>query len=238
MEFLRARLGDEGMITIGQVPNATGHGQRRTMDALMVQCWPSRGLSLTAVEYKASRNDWRRELRNPAKADLIAKRCHYMLMLAPRDVIPVEELPEGWGLYEIHKTPKQCRLLRTVKPVKRTDVADLDMQFLTAVLRARESYNGFDAAQEMQRQRDREAVDRRVEERVKYRLQDRNRLQEKVDEFEAASGIDIAGSWGLERLGKGLADYLKNPEQFTTTLNQQRDHLARIVRDIDQAIGK
>lgn len=237
IEFLRTRVGDEGYIVIGQVPDATGARQRRTMDALMVQCWPSRGLGLTAIEYKATVSDFRRELKQPDKADGIARYCTDMIVLAPKGVVPVAELPPAWGLWEIHKTEKQCRLLRTKPPNPTEEPQPIDLVFLTSVLRARERYNGDSAKLEQMREADRAAEKRRIDDAVKYRTQDHRRLQEKVAQFEEASGVKIGASWNVERLGKNLAAYLANNDRFTVVLDRQRTHLKRVLKDMDEAMG-
>lgn len=237
IEFLRTRVVDEGYIVIGQVPDATGARQRRTIDALLVQCWPSRGLSLTAVEYKATVSDFRRELKQPDKAEAIAAHCEAMLILAPKDVVPVAELPPAWGLWEIHKTPKQCRLLRTVAPQPRVDrITMLPISFLVSVLRARERYNGDASRLAEERRQDREAENRRVAEAVKYKTQELRRRLEKVAEFEEASGIDITRGWGSERLGKGLREFLKDPDQFLQRVRGQRNQLNQLLKTFDEVL--
>ena len=46
--------------------------------------WPSRGLYLHGFEIKVHRNDWLRELKNPAKAEEIAGYCHFWWVVATR----------------------------------------------------------------------------------------------------------------------------------------------------------
>jgi hypothetical protein len=237
IEFLRSRVGDEGYIVIGQVPDATGAGQRRTIDALMVQCWPSRGLSLTAIEYKASVSDFRRELKQPEKAEMIAQHCDAVVVLAPKDVVPIAELPPSWGLWEIHKTEKQCRLLRTVAPqITPRATFSVPISFLVAVLRAREGYNADAAKLEAMRQKDRAEHQQRVDDAVKYRTRELLRRMESVEEFEAASGLKISKGWALGQLGEGLARFLKDPDAYKNTLQRQREQLRNLVKAIDDAL--
>lgn len=66
----------EGYAWFYQVSNGTGwHGRKRFADALVLSCWPSRGINLSGIEVKVSRSDWRRELDIPEKAEAIAKWC-------------------------------------------------------------------------------------------------------------------------------------------------------------------
>ena len=238
IEFLRSRVGDEGYVVVGQVPDGTGMNKRRTIDALMVQCWPSRGLSLTAVEYKRTVSDFRRELKQPDKAESIATHCDFMIVLAPKGVVPIGELPPSWGLWEIHKTEKQCRLFRTVAPQALPMERDgVPMSFLVSVLRARENYEPADAKLAQMRRQLQDEFNQRVKDRLKYQTRDHRRLQEKVAEFEEASGLKITNGWGLDRLGEGVAEFLKNPDQFMTRLKQDRTGLARIMEAMDKVIG-
>ncbi len=237
VEILRYKMKDEGLLVVGQVGNTTGAGHRRTADALMIQTWPSRGLSITGVEYKADRNDWRRELRNGSKAEEIAVYCHYWLLLAPKDVIPIEEVPGGWGLYEIHKTEKMTKLLRTKPPPAKVDPPKpIDLGFLAAILRARENYQPDRAKVELEINRRDEIRRDRYEADLKLRSRNFERLKEKVDEFEKASGIEIRSGWGHERLGKGLREYLKDPDQFAKRLRRQREELRHVADAIDEVL--
>lgn len=238
IETLRQKVSGEGYLVVGQVGDATGARQRRTADALMVQCWPSRGLSITGVEYKKSRADWRRELRDPEKAESVARYCHAWLVLAPKDVVPAEELPPAWGLWELHTTAKGVTLFRTKTPPPQDTVTPVDLVFLAAVLRAREKYTPGDAQVRAEIARERAIMEGQFDERVKRRARDATRLQESVDEFEKASGLKIANGWSLDRLGAGVAEYLRNPEQFTERLKNHRENTVRLLKAIDTALGE
>jgi len=238
VEILRYKMKDEGLLVVGQVGNTTGGGHRRTADALMIQTWPSRGLSITGVEYKRDRNDWRRELRNGSKAEEIAAFCHYWLLLAPKGVIPIEEVPGGWGLYEIHKTEKMTKLLRTKAPPPKLDPPKpIDYGFLAAIMRAREAYQPDQAKIDLELERRDELRRNRYDEDVKRRSRDFDELQRKVQAFEEASGIQIEHNWGLERLAEGLATFLKDPDQFRSRLRNDRGQLVRIIELTDEILG-
>ena len=64
---------------LSQVRNQTGYGNLsdgiRTADAMALGLWPSRGNYLHGFELKVSRSDWLNELKDPAKAEAIAKYC-------------------------------------------------------------------------------------------------------------------------------------------------------------------
>jgi hypothetical protein len=113
------------------VANGTGRHQGRTADALAMSLWPSRGLELHGFEVKVYRSDWLRELKDPAKADEIASRCHrWWVVASSTDVVKLEELPARWGLMVADgKGLKVAREAPLVEPVP------LDHVFLAAILR-------------------------------------------------------------------------------------------------------
>ena len=81
------------------VANATGGGIQRRCDALAMNLWPSRGLELHGFEIKVSRADFLRELKDPEKAEKIAKYCdRWWLVVASADIVQEGELPPAWGL--------------------------------------------------------------------------------------------------------------------------------------------
>jgi hypothetical protein len=82
------------------VRDAAGFDAKRTIDALALHLWPSRGHEMHAFEVKVSRSDWRRELADPAKADGWCAIVDRFWIVAPRGVVPPEEIPAAWGLLE------------------------------------------------------------------------------------------------------------------------------------------
>ena len=234
IETLGRKLQPEGFYVVPQVPNSTGAGFKRTADAIMVQTWPSRGLAITGVEYKRSRNDWSRELRNCQKAEPIAAYCHYWLILAPKGIVPLGQVPPAWGLYEFDDLD---RLLRTKPPLLQDHVKDLDLGFLGAVLRSAERVNRNKAVLDADRRELEAKFSERLDARVLERTREHKRLLEKVITFEEASGIEIRSGWGHERLGKSLREYLKDPDNFRTAVKMDRAGLRRILATMDEVLG-
>lgn len=113
-----------------EVGDATGGRSRRWADAIAMGLWPSRGLALQGFEIKVSRGDWLSEMRNPAKAEAIARFCTYWWIVTPPGIVKDGELPEGWGLYEV-----QTNGLRCVKQAPKLEPQPVDMPFLAALLR-------------------------------------------------------------------------------------------------------
>lgn len=83
------------------VRNAAGFSANRTFDAIAMDLWPSRGLSLHVFEVKVSRSDWLRELSEPAKAEDACKIADRFTVVAPVGCVRDGELPPAWGLIEV-----------------------------------------------------------------------------------------------------------------------------------------
>lgn len=114
-----------------EVANGTGAHGNRYADALVMSLFPSRGLYLTGFEIKTSRKDWLNELKNPQKADAIAKFCDYwFLVVGSNSIVKEGELPLTWGLIE----PCKDKLRVTKQPVK-LEAEPLDRRFLAAIMR-------------------------------------------------------------------------------------------------------
>lgn len=115
------------------VRDQAGFNASRTLDAIVMDTWPSTGLALHGFEIKCSRSDWKRELAQPWKADAFTRRLDYFWVVAPSGVVQRDELPERWGLMEPHKHGLS---LRTVVKARKLDPDPLDRSFVAALLRA------------------------------------------------------------------------------------------------------
>lgn len=114
-----------------EVAHGTGWQAHRHVDAVAMDTWPSRGLTLHAIEIKVDRGDWRREKREPEKAEQLARFCDLFWIAAPAGIVPIDEIPEAWGLLELG--PKGIGI--TKKAAKTKSVA-VDRNFLAGVMRA------------------------------------------------------------------------------------------------------
>lgn len=209
-ESLRAlimkRFPMEAWALLWEVADATGAKHSRWADAVAMGLWPSRGLDLHGMEIKASRSDWLRELKKPAKAETICSFCHYWWLVANDRVVNMDELPHTWGLLVPHggglKTIKQAPRLKP-KPI--TDV------FLAALLRAAAKPGAEVNKKALQAefwrgQKDERERWERNEKRFEQRFTD---LQRTVTEFESHAGFKLMSySHGAARVGQVVRDVL------------------------------
>lgn len=114
-----------------EVAHATGFRVDRHLDLVVMDFWPSRGLEIKGIEIKVSLYDWKKELRDPSKAEQIARFCDSFYVAAPKGLIPLEEVPMAWGLMEI----TDDRKVIVTKKAKHTDAQPVDKNFLAAMVR-------------------------------------------------------------------------------------------------------
>lgn len=132
VSFLRARYAPPDWAFMPQVRNQTGYARTtRTADALAMSLYPSRGLELHGFEVKVARGDLLKELREPAKAEEIARFCHRWWLVAPEGIATKADMPPGWGLLVL----KQDKLVVSV-PAPKLEPLPYSALFLAAVLRA------------------------------------------------------------------------------------------------------
>lgn len=232
IDLLREIHKGDGTIILPQVRNGTGHTYRtRTADALICETWASRGIGFTGVEYKRSRSDWLSELKAPAKAEEIGKFCRYWAVLAPAGLIDVDEVPELWGLWEIHDNTK----IKVAKRPPLRKYREPTIEFVCSILRSNHEYDpayGHDWKKEM-------AIRTRIESEFKGHMDrvkgERDKLKQNIHEFEHRTGLNM--SWDIDStitLTLELKRYLKDPTHIDTKLTRMREQLMETVKSIDK----
>lgn len=230
-EALQARFAAPEWACFFEVPQGTGGSAGRNADAVAMNMYPSRGLRVHGVEVKASRSDWLRELKNPAKAEAIARFCDHWWIAAAPNIVRIDELPHTWGLLELHgKSLRQ----RVAAPL--LDAEPLTRPFIASLLRcaagraARELYDQTQKATAAAR----DQVDERVAREVQSSTAAHQALREKVAEFEAASGLEIAKGWrGGESVG--IAVRLVQELGLTTVHGTARNLVDQARRFVERA---
>ena len=152
-----------------EVRDGAGFNARRSADAIIMGCWPSRGLDLTGVEIKASRGDWLKELREPEKAEAIAQYCDRWVIAAPKGLIKADEVPAGWGWWEVDL--ERGSLNESTRPPEK-EAVPISRHFLAMLLRAhgKPGAHEIEEARRQANERAREGVEREVKSRVEQRL--------------------------------------------------------------------
>jgi hypothetical protein len=171
-----------------EVASGTGAHSGRYADAMAMNLFPSRGLELHGIEVKAFRGDWLRELKNPAKADKIAKYCDRWWIAAEENVVKREELPVTWGLLEL-KGDK----LRQIVAAPSLQATPMDRSFIAALLRRSSEVDQgiIDRLVSLRVQELRAQDEKRNEEEIRRKTRDAREKLERIAQIEAAAGISL-----------------------------------------------
>lgn len=193
-----------------EVASGMGKTLNGYADAIAMGLFPSRGLDIEGFEIKTDRRDWIKELKNPAKAEHVARFCDlWWLVIGDEKVAKPEEVPAGWGLYVV--TDKRLEVLKRPKKLK---AATPDRTFLGAMLRR------ANEMAERERQRAVESIDKdqfvttaRAEARkeaeetfkddLKMATREHEALKREVEAFQKASGIEI-NMWNGTKMGEAV----------------------------------
>jgi hypothetical protein len=120
-----------------EVCDATGDLATRRADAIALslckqECHEQQRVFVRGFEIKVSRNDWLRELADMNKSETMRAYCNEWILVAPTDVVSLDEIPEGWGWY----IPKIGEMHRFAKrPIYNEDVK-LDIDFVASLVRS------------------------------------------------------------------------------------------------------
>jgi hypothetical protein len=84
----------------------------RVADAIAVSTAASRNYKIVGFEFKASRADWLRELKDQEKAEQFVRIVDEWYVVAPKGVIEESEIPDGWGYLELKPNSEQLYKIR------------------------------------------------------------------------------------------------------------------------------
>jgi hypothetical protein len=130
-EMIETRFRAPEWAVLPGVASSTGAVTTRRCDAIAMSLWPSRGLELHGFEIKVSRADFLRELKNPEKAEQVAKYCdRWWLVTSDEHIVQAGELPPTWGLLVRHG-----RSLRLKVAAPQLQPVEMTRRFLAALLR-------------------------------------------------------------------------------------------------------
>lgn len=206
-----------------EVADGTGMNKRRTADGILMNMYPSRGLTVHGLEFKVSRSDWTRELRDPDKAESVARYCDLWSVVAPKGLIAPAEMPRTWGLIEVDGGATRVKVQASERKA-----AALDRSFVASLVRSvakvdESVVNKMVDAQVSAALSDREA---RINAEVERRTRDAKEIVEKHAAFAASlkkwnglgslkeddviRGLEILDELGIRKKYDGLHDVLNS----------------------------
>jgi hypothetical protein len=206
--------------------------------------WPSRGLEILGFEIKSNRGDWLSELRQPQKAESIGAYCDQWYIVASEAVVKLEEVPSAWGWMspvanglKIMKPP-QLHLVPDFKP------KEIDRLLLMSIVR---NIGNNYTANGLMEDRIKERAEQLIaieKEKMEIGLHKADQMANKVEEFEAASGIKIGDNWRypLKELGRivkavmegELTEKITRAEKSFESSKEMLDSL-RALQSVDHA---
>jgi hypothetical protein len=230
---LRRHYGDAWAL-VEQVANGTGWSAGRWLDVIAFGLWPSRGLEVHGIEVKVSRGDWRRELRQPAKADAVASRCDRFWIAASAgivDPLQLATLAPNWGLLEVDGAGR----VQTKRQAERLDAVPLDRTFVAAVMRQLPKPTDalraeIDAVVRAEYEAD---VERAAEVRSTRTSGRYEEIVERVEQFIALTGIDLLAQGFESPFGAASPEDIAVAVGFL--LGERRDKWDSVGRRIEAA---
>ena len=223
---------DASAVVVREVANATGFGATRRIDALALGCWPSRGLFVHAIEVKVSRSDFRRELKKPKKAETIAKYCDTFWIAAPKDVVPLDELPNGWGLLELKDGAKKVRVKKKAASL---ELVELSRGFVMSICRSLVDQKDLRRQLSFQKLQLQGAAAREAEKNAEKRWSDRvTKLQKELSDLRDIK--QALGGTAPHEVAELLRTYRRLTPARIAPIRRMVDSFSQSVRELEEAI--
>lgn len=228
LSALRLRYPEKEFAFLRNVGNATGGALHRWADVVVMNLWPSRGLEITGIEIKVSRQDWLNELRAPEKAESCARHCdRWYLAVGDAEIMKPGELPKGWGLL----IPRGDGLACKIEAPLQKRPPRLDRWFIAALLRrAQEQMPAIAAIEEARESgytEGREQGEKNAQWRIDEKQREIERIQKKIADFEMASGVSLHQTWDAGKLGAAVRSVLDGTYLF------EQDRLRKLLGQVE-----
>ncbi len=239
LEAVRQKYSKDSHVVIPQVRNGTGFSAAtRTADAIAVCLWPSLGIHAHGYEFKDSRSDWLKEVKDTKKANEIGRFCaRWTLVVSDDSIVKDGELPDAWGLSVV----KESKGLVDVKKAPLRETEPPTWKFVAAVLKAAKDIVTDEAeinakvaaAVRRESEKNWEEVKAAREKGAAEVRKELERLRSTVKAFENASGVSISDPLASARIGEAVKFVLAGglngqAERLQWMLNQCREVTAKI----------
>lgn len=222
-DCLKKHYPDGQYALMQEVSNKAGFDRSRSADFIVMGLWPSRGLNLEVIELKSFRGDWLGELKKPEKQESFFKHADYFWLLTTDETIAkIEEIPSTWGWMVI-----KGKGIKVIKQAPKLNPVAIDNSLLAALLKRASSKSGFVHEDTIE-----EEIEKRVEAKKDYTQrhyeslkEDYQTIRQQINRFQQASGVDINGWHGVERIGNAvriicngeLDDYIKELKRLQSS---------------------
>jgi len=227
-DLLKAKYAAPAWAFLPQVINQTGYTYTtRTADALAMSLYPSRGLHSHGFEIKVNRGDWITELKNPEKAEEIAKYCDFWWLVSTENIIKIEEVPALWGLMVC-----KGKALKVIKNAPIKESHPVSKKFLAAIFRKSQEIIVPEAKIKQAYDSGRIAGKEENISQHKYQMKEYDNLKQALYKFEKQSGIKI-NEYNSDDIGEAVQMVL-NGEHFR--IKKQLEYLLERSKEITKSI--
>lgn len=226
---------------VPKVRNAAGFNATRTIDALAMSLWPSRGLELHGHEIKVSRADWLREMRDPEKAEVFSRLVdRWWLVVSDAKIVQDGELPPTWGL--MVATGRGLVVKVQAPELPATDAPWMPRTFLAALLRASvRTADTTPAEIDAAIKAARAEWDAQHAENIERWRATRDELQATISAFEREAGVRLGNGWNAhapEVVGRAVRAVLNgdaDTQRFESRFANLAGQAERLAADLRAA---
>ncbi len=223
-----------------EVANATGAGARRYADAVAMNLFPSRGLSLHGFEIKTSKSDFRSEIDNPEKSVPVQQYCDYWWIVAPAHAVDESLLPETWGWLRVDGTK-----LVQVKAAPYLEAKPVTREFMAALVRRANEVDAsevnklvHDKVQEL-RAEDEKSFNRRLAERSRRgdeAIQALEDLRKRIGSDDGWRSLDNAAVARAVKLvqNAGVLGTYGGIQELERSVRRAADQIAKAIQAVAQ----
>lgn len=239
---LQHRWPDSEYLSIREAPQDSMR-QGRKLDLLVVSLWSSRGHELDGVEVKVSLADWRKELKEGAKADWWFQHVHRFWIAVPDEIADKvkPDLPPTWGLISVRAAGAGSPATSVIKvKAPKHEARPFTWNTTIGLLRA-----GADAGPRAlafarqqgeklgREQAKAEFVRGTADGQATRQLE---ALRAAVREFEEASGIQLT-SWANARGGRAVGEAAKVALDWSGNPKSARRNVEAAIGSLERSIA-
>lgn len=215
LDLVRKRHDGDGWLVFTELGNAPGYPNARA-DAVALGVWASNKYEAHLYEFKISREDLKRELRDPAKGDAVGNYCHYRwLAVSDQAVLNDLVIPEIWGIV-IPTGGGASRRFKVVRKAPRLKPKVFGPHFAVSMIRNMSKTwvapadharvrDELDALRRGQGQPPRAVEDANRDQRIRELEATVKDLRDGIESFRQESGVELPASrWQYGRIGSAV----------------------------------
>lgn len=217
-----------------QVNNGAGYSYTRTLDAIVLDTWPSSGIIFHGLEMKTTRSDLRRELRNPRKYREFEPFLDRFSVVAAKGVLGLDLLPDKWGAYVL-KDDGNLHTLRAPLPLH-DDHPDFPRGVVAAFSRALVERSLSEDAKKRAYERGKAHAEERAQRKIEDCKRKLNAMNQSMVEFEEKSGLKLK-SWSAGEMGEAvsliMAGGLERRLRFVHDIRDVGERMVQLADELD-----